>query len=223
MERVKVLFLILTIPILGGCMIPGTKYDPFDPYAFGVRWYDRGGADLRSKPKPPKVRLRAAGGPPPGRVARVERWMVRIALRPGHGRNFELKRRPWRTPNDGTPRPGETSDALMMRCRPWACPSARTVTRKSCPTGPAPTVATTRAARSSHRRRSSAGSPLDRRAAPAGSVSRQAEIRHGSAEKRRSPRPGRARSPWVMMRHPIRRVRVRADGRTRARAHSRRR
>ncbi len=26
-------------------MIPGTKYDPFDPYAFGVRWYDRGGYD----------------------------------------------------------------------------------------------------------------------------------------------------------------------------------
>ena len=41
MERVKALFLILSFVILPGCMIPGTKYDPFDPYAFGVRWYER--------------------------------------------------------------------------------------------------------------------------------------------------------------------------------------
>ena len=45
MERVKALFLILSFVILPGCMIPGTKYDPFDPYAFGVRWYERGSYD----------------------------------------------------------------------------------------------------------------------------------------------------------------------------------
>lgn len=45
MQRVKTLFLILGIVILAGCMIPGTKYDPFDPYAFGLRWYERGSYD----------------------------------------------------------------------------------------------------------------------------------------------------------------------------------
>jgi hypothetical protein len=45
MQRVKTLFLILGIVILAGCMSPGTKYDPVDPYAFGLRWYERGSYD----------------------------------------------------------------------------------------------------------------------------------------------------------------------------------
>ena len=36
----------LTAALLAGCMVPNTYYDPVDPYAYGLRWYDRGRYDL---------------------------------------------------------------------------------------------------------------------------------------------------------------------------------
>jgi len=35
--------------LLSACMIPNTYYDPIDPYAYGVRWYDRGRYDLAAQ------------------------------------------------------------------------------------------------------------------------------------------------------------------------------
>ena len=41
--------LIVPVVFLSGCMLPNTYYDPSDPYAYGVRWYDRGRYDLAAK------------------------------------------------------------------------------------------------------------------------------------------------------------------------------
>jgi len=35
--------------LLSGCMIPNTYYDPSDPYAYGLRWHDRGRYDLAAQ------------------------------------------------------------------------------------------------------------------------------------------------------------------------------
>lgn len=35
--------------LLAGCMVPNTYYDPTDPYAYGLRWYDRGRYDMAAQ------------------------------------------------------------------------------------------------------------------------------------------------------------------------------
>lgn len=49
------LFVILATLVASGCMIPNTYYDPVDPYARGVRWYDRGRYDLAAQSWDPLV------------------------------------------------------------------------------------------------------------------------------------------------------------------------
>lgn len=40
-------FLCCAFIVIAGCMLPNTYYDPTDPYAYGVRWYDREDMTLR--------------------------------------------------------------------------------------------------------------------------------------------------------------------------------
>jgi uncharacterized protein len=44
-----VLVLLSLLSFLNGCMLPNTYNDPFDSYAYGRRWYDRGKYDLAAK------------------------------------------------------------------------------------------------------------------------------------------------------------------------------
>lgn len=46
MNKQTRLTLFVTGTLISGCMLPNTYSDPTDPYAYGVRWYDRGRYDL---------------------------------------------------------------------------------------------------------------------------------------------------------------------------------
>jgi TPR repeat protein len=53
--KIQKIWIVFLFVLFSGCMIPNTYYDPIDPYARGVRWYDRGRYDLAAQNWDPLV------------------------------------------------------------------------------------------------------------------------------------------------------------------------